>query len=113
MKTRNRRRFSVGAALLLAFGLPFLAARTDGQASPQAAQVRKAPAQAPVRTEELVPGPQTLKERTAIIVFVVWLWGTIAVLLVVLRWKIREVDRVHDLEHASRLDPPPPEPARR
>jgi len=101
----------IAAVLLLAAGLPFaVQAQTDVPSASQTPQVRKAPEKPEVRTEEIHPAPRNIRERTAIIVFIVWLWGSIAALLAVLRLKIREVDRVEEFEHISRPDAPPKEP---
>ncbi len=45
--------------------------------------------------EVISSGPQNIKEKTAIGVFLAWLWLAIAVSIYVLRWKIQEADRVH------------------
>jgi hypothetical protein len=66
----------------------------DVKPAPQAAvkpAVKKAPA---VRTEPIVPAYQTPKEKTAVIVFFVWLWLSIGVLIYFLRWWAQEADRV-------------------
>jgi hypothetical protein len=51
--------------------------------------------QAKVEPEKIVPGPQNIKERTAIYVFLGWMWVSIAVLVYVLRLKIKEADRLY------------------
>ena len=56
-----------------------------------AAPAKKAPA---VRTEPILPAYQTPKEKTAVIVFFIWLWLSIGVLIYFLRWWAQEADRV-------------------
>jgi len=46
------------------------------------------------RTEPIRPAYQTPKEKTAVIVFFVWLWLSIGVLICFLRWWVQEADRV-------------------
>jgi hypothetical protein len=100
MRTLGRR---LGAAgLLLAFLLPLaLAARAEAPAQAQGAQEKAAPQKPKVRTEELPSVLRNIRERSRIIVFLVWLWISIAALLYVLRLKIREVDRVTALDSFS------------
>jgi len=81
---------------------PAVAAKPDAAAQAAAAPaakpaVTKKPAanKVPVkRTEEILPAFQTPKEKTAVIVFYVWLWLSIGVLLYFLRWWVQEADRV-------------------
>ncbi len=64
--------------------------------SPQAAPpVKNQEVQAKAEPEKIVPGPQNIKERTAIFVFLGWMWVSIAVLVYVLRLKIKETDRLY------------------
>jgi len=48
-------------------------------------------------TEEktVTPSPKSIKEKTAIFVFIGWMWLSIVVLIFILRAKIREVDRLN------------------
>ncbi len=48
--------------------------------------------------EKIVVGPQNIKERTAIYVFVGWLWAAIVVLVYITRLEIKEVDRLLELK---------------
>ncbi|MGD2294383.1 MAG: hypothetical protein PVF22_00930 [Candidatus Aminicenantes bacterium] len=48
-------------------------------------------------TETIVPAPKNIKEKTAIYIFVGWMWLSILVLIFFLRLKIKEVDRLHSL----------------
>ena len=50
--------------------------------------------QAPQIPEKIHPGPQNIKEKTTILVFLVWLWISVIVLGIFLRLKINEVDRL-------------------
>ena len=50
------------------------------------------------RPDKIVPGPQNIKERTAIYVFVGWLWAAIVVLIYITRLGIKEADRLLDLK---------------
>jgi len=54
--------------------------------------------QAEARPEKIIPGPQNIKESTAIYVFLGWLWISIGVLIYVLRLKIKEADRLHAIK---------------
>jgi hypothetical protein len=67
------------------------AAPPAGQTAEKPAPGKKAPAQ---RTEPIVPAFQTPKEKTAVIVFYVWMWLSIGVLIYFLRWWVQEADRV-------------------
>jgi hypothetical protein len=58
-------------------------------------QVKTEEAQTKAEPEKIVPGPQNIKERTAIYVFLGWMWVSIAVLVYALRLKIKETDRLY------------------
>jgi hypothetical protein len=47
------------------------------------------------RTEPILPAYSDIRQRTAVIVFFVWLWFSIAVLIYFLRQWIKEADRVY------------------
>ena len=51
--------------------------------------------------EKIVPSPNNIKEKTGIIVFVVWIWLSIFVLVYFLRLKIKETDRLEQLKFFS------------
>ena len=51
--------------------------------------------------EEIIPGPQDIKQATGIYVFIVWIWLSISVLIFCLRLKIKEADRLFYLEYFS------------
>jgi hypothetical protein len=48
--------------------------------------------------EKLVAAPRNIKERTAVYVFVAWLWAAIFVLIYILKLEIKEADRLLDLK---------------
>jgi hypothetical protein len=104
---RNARSHGVIAAgLALAILVPLLAgAARPGLAPGPDPQAEASPAKAKVRTEPLSPAPSSLKERSGIVVFLVFMWFSIAVLLYVLRLKKREADRVTSL-HPPVSSPP-------
>lgn len=54
--------------------------------------------------EEILPGPTNIKEGTAILVFVGWMWLSIIVLIFILRAKIKEVDRLHHIKFFNETD---------
>lgn len=56
---------------------------------------------AQAEVEEIVARPKNIKEKTAIYVFLVWLWISIGALIYVLRLKIKEADRIHALKFFS------------
>jgi hypothetical protein len=62
--------------------------------------------QAQTQPEKIVPGPQNIKERTAVYVFLGWLWVSIAVLVYFLRLKIKEIDRVYNLRFFPAAEQP-------
>ncbi len=47
--------------------------------------------------EVIVPAPTDIKQSTAIYVFLGWIWLSIGILIFLLRLKIKEVDRLHEL----------------
>ncbi|MCD6193730.1 MAG: hypothetical protein B5M54_04990 [Candidatus Aminicenantes bacterium 4484_214] len=49
--------------------------------------------------ESVKPGPVNLKEKTAILVFLGWMWLVIAILIYLLIQKIREVDRLYEIKY--------------
>lgn len=61
----------------------------------------------------IIPSAKDIKERTAIYVFVGWMWLSIIVLIFILRAKIREVDRLHLIKFFSNQDRRPLLPARK
>lgn len=48
--------------------------------------------------EKIIAAPQNIKERTAIYVFVAWLWAAIIVLIYITRLEIKEADRLLNLK---------------
>jgi hypothetical protein len=51
--------------------------------------------QAKPQPEKIVGAPGNIKQRTAVYVFLGWMWGSIAVLVYFLRLKIKEADRLY------------------
>jgi hypothetical protein len=51
--------------------------------------------QAQQNPEKIIPSPRNIKERTAIYVFIGWIWASIFVLIYILRHKIKESDRIY------------------
>ncbi|MBM3284501.1 MAG: hypothetical protein FJY81_01375 [Candidatus Aminicenantes bacterium] len=63
-----------------------------------AEQQEEPEAQPEAPPEKIVAGPQNIKEKTAVYVFLGWLWISIGVLVYILRLKIKEVDRLHAIK---------------
>ena len=101
----NGRRSPVSSAVLVVAFVSILASgvgEARSQGAPQAAvkaTVEKAPGQA------ILAAPRTARERTSIYVLLAWLWLSIAVLLWLLRLRVREADRVFHmgLDRAGRI----------
>jgi hypothetical protein len=68
-----------------------------------ATPAKKAPV---MRTEPIIPAFQTPKEKTAVIVFYVWLWLSIGVLIYFLRWWVQEADRVYRAKFYEPVESP-------
>lgn len=45
--------------------------------------------------EKIIGAPQDIKQRTGILVFVIWMWISVFVLIYFLRLKIKEADRLY------------------
>ena len=71
------------------------------QSQQVAPPVKSQEVQAQAEREKIVPGPQNIKERTAIFVFLGWMWVSIAVLVYILRLKIKETDRLYFARYFS------------
>lgn len=56
------------------------------------------------------PGPNNIKEKVGIYVFLIWFWGIIFVLIYILRKKVIETDRLHRLSY---FDSPQGKPFRK
>jgi len=54
--------------------------------------------QAESKPEKIIPSPKNIKERTALYVFIGWMWLAIFVLIFILRLKIKEADRLYRLK---------------
>jgi hypothetical protein len=67
----------------------------QAQAKPQSAPSKPQPEEVKTLPEKTVPGPQNIKEITAIRVFLGWMWVSIAILVYFLVLKIKETDRLY------------------
>jgi hypothetical protein len=79
--------------------------------APQAAPAKAAAkVKAPPVPEIIHPAYASLKEKTAVLVFLAWLWLIVGILVWLLRMKIREADRVYGLKFypAPKDAPRPP-----
>ena len=53
------------------------------------------------KPEKIEAGPQDIKQKTGIYVFVAWMWVSVFVLIYFLRLKIKEADRLYRLRFFS------------
>ena len=51
------------------------------------------------QAEKIQSGPQNIKEKFAIYVFIAWLWISIGIIVFLLLLKIKEADRLHQLSY--------------
>ncbi len=51
--------------------------------------------------EKIAAGPQDIKQKTGIYVFVAWMWVSVFVLIYFLRLKVKEADRLYRLRFFS------------
>lgn len=51
--------------------------------------------------ETIVPGPENIRQKTALYIFIGWLWLSIGVCIFLLRLKIKEADRLLYLDFFS------------
>jgi preprotein translocase subunit Sec63 len=95
----RKKRF-LGIFLLVVFLVTFLL--LEFNFAQQAAQkVEEEKAQVKDDQQKIIPSAKNIKESTGIYVFLAWMWIAIAVLIYILRLKIREVDRLHRLRFLS------------
>jgi hypothetical protein len=47
------------------------------------------------------PSPKDIREAVDIYVFLAWIWGMILFLIFILRHKIKEMDRLHEIRYFS------------
>ncbi len=107
---------TVSASLVLILALALLLPALLSAAPQTAPQKTTAPAKVapkaktPLPAETIHPAFADLKEKTAVIVFLAWLWIIVGILVWLLRMKIREADRVHGLKFypAAKEAPRPP-----
>jgi TRAP-type C4-dicarboxylate transport system permease small subunit len=83
---------------LLAFSL--LVFGTDKQVMPEKQNQQIQTQQNP---EKIIPSPKNIKERTAIYVFIGWMWVSIFVLIYILAHKIKESDRIYKYKFFSEI----------
>lgn len=93
--------FLLGVVLLLTPALPI-----SGQEKPETMSVATQEESSAIETaqspdETVHPGPQSLKEKWAIGVFLIWMWLSIAVLVYFIRLQIREADRITGMGYDS------------
>ena len=69
------------------------------QAPPPQPPAKDKAVQAEAQPEKIFAAPRNIRERTAIYVFVAWLWAAIFVLIYILRLEIKEADRLLDLKY--------------
>ncbi len=91
-------------AILVAALACAIAGLARAQTVPPSAESQTA--QAKPKPEKIVSGPHNIKERTAVYVFLGWLWVSIAVLVYFLRLKIKEIDRVYNLRFFPAAEQP-------
>jgi hypothetical protein len=95
-----RKRVAALTMILVLMALPaapLLASGSPGQATAIAASSQPPPDKAPAET--IQPAPKNIKERSAVYVFLVWLWLIIGSLIYVFALKIREADRIFSLHY--------------
>ena len=95
----SRRSFFVLCFLLFLLFSWFFA--PPSQAQEETGKEKVGGIQADEEPEKVVGAPRDIKEKTGIIVFVVWIWLSILVLVYFLRLKIKETDRLYLLRFIS------------
>ncbi len=60
-------------------------------------QDSQAPSPGEEQAEKIHPGPQNIKEKIAIYVFIAWLWISIVIIVFLLCLKIKEADHLYQL----------------
>jgi hypothetical protein len=83
------------ALLVLSVSVLSVLAATTQQPVPKE---KEKTVQAQAQPDKIVAAPRNIKERTAIYVFVAWLWAAVFVLIYILRLEIKEADRLLDLK---------------
>jgi hypothetical protein len=95
---------------LFLFSLVFLAlffsfAAAGGGWHPQDPLPENAQVEQPEdEAETIFPGPENIKQKTALYIFIGWLWLSIGVCIFFLRQKIKEADRLLFLDFFSDND---------
>ena len=80
-------------AVLIFYGSSFLLGTSPQSQLPK---VKESPEK--IQPEEISAGPRNIKEKTAVFVFLGWLWLSILVLIYFLQQKIKEVDRLQAMK---------------
>ncbi len=86
-----RRRLS---ALILLASVSILFGLSYGFSEQVVSEEKKSEIQKQEAQEKIIPSAKNIKEKTAIYVFLGWVWLSILVLIYFLRLKIKEVDRL-------------------
>ena len=99
---RVGQRVALAAGLLALLLVPWSAPARAQEAQPAKPAVASAQA-----AEEIAPGSKDARERTGVYVFLVWLWSVLIVLVFILRAKVKDVDRLHDMRYFQDGDKAP------
>jgi hypothetical protein len=89
------KKFACLILLLLGMSALFSLAATALQQPPKE---KNAALQTQGQPEKVIPAAKNIREKTAIYVFVAWLWAAIFVLIYIVRLEIKESDRLLDLK---------------
>ncbi len=96
---RKKKKFVALFVLVISFHSFFLLKPDFAQ---QVAQKEKTEmTQGEESQEEIIPGPQNITESTGIYVFIAWMWLAIFVLIYILKLKVKEVDRLFEIQFIS------------
>lgn len=90
---RNFRSFFLLVFLLISF-MPASFSKTEAATALPFLQQQEEAAEKIIH-----PGPDTIKEKTGITVFLIWIWIIIFVLVYILRKKVTQADRMHKLSY--------------
>jgi hypothetical protein len=87
----------IACLILLALGVSaFFTLAAAAQQQPP--KEKNAALQTQAQPEKIIPAAKNIRERTAIYVFVAWLWAAIFILIYIVRLEIKEADRLLDLK---------------
>ena len=86
----------IACLILLVLGISaFFSFEATAQQQPP--KEKDAALEAQAQPEKIIPAAKNIREKTAIYVFVAWLWAAIFVLIYIVRLEIKEADRLLDL----------------